>query len=143
VRYHYGALAAAYVLAAIVGAFLGMIALALAAWALFPRDPADRLRVPGAFAGIILGAVAGIVLVDRNRRRGGFSGPKTARSAERESRAAFIFVAVWMGGAGLFQAAERLGNSPGLLAVGGLAFLGGLVYALVRVRRARKAPGED
>lgn len=138
--HHHGALAGAFVLSALIGAFVGAIAVHFAAWALFAGTHFAALARHGWLAGLVLGAAAGIALVERNRRRGGFSGPKSARSAERENRAAAVFVAVWIGGIVLSSMAERMQDSPGLLALGGLLFLGGLVFALVRARRARKAP---
>lgn len=138
--HHHGALAAAFVFSALIGAFAGALVLHFVAWALFPGTHFARLAPLGGLAGTVLGAAAGIALVERNRRRGGFSGPKSARSAERENRAAMVFVAVWIGGIVLALMAERMKDSPGLLALGGFLFLGGLVFALVRARRARKAP---
>lgn len=138
--HHHGALAAAFVFSALIGAFAGTLLLQFIAWALFSGTYFAPLAPHAWLAGMVLGAVAGIALVERNRRRGGFSGPKSARSAERENKAAIVFVAVWIGGIVLSSMAERMKDSPGLLALGGIVFLGGLVYALVRARRARKAP---
>ena len=144
--HHHGALAAAFVLSALIGAFAGSLALQFVAWALF----AGTYLAPHAWlAGMVLGAAAGIALVERNRRRGGFSGPRTAQAARRESGAALVFMAAWFGSMLIFEISDRLrssqgfGGLAGLVGLAGLAWLlGGLVYAFHRSRRARKAPPE-
>jgi hypothetical protein len=145
--HHHGALAAAFVLSALIGAFAGMLVLQFLAWALFAGTHFARLAPHGWLAGMVLGAAAGIALVERNRRRGGFSGPKTAQAAVKESNTALVFIAAWFGGMLFFMISDRLRNSPGfdglagLVGLVGLAWLvGGLVYALHRARRDRKPP---
>jgi hypothetical protein len=147
--HHHGALAAAFVFSALIGAFAGSLALQFVAWALFAGTYFAPLAPHAWLAGMVLGAAAGIALVERNRRRGGFSGPKTAQAARRESGAALVFMAAWFGSMLILEISERLRSSPGfgglagLVSLAGLVWLvGGLVYALLRARRARKAPPE-
>jgi len=145
--HHHGALAAAFVFSALIGAFAGAIVLHFVGWALFPGTHFARLAPHGGLAGMVLGAAAGIALVERNRRRGGFSGPKTAKAAAKETKTALVFLAAWFGSMLVFAISDRMRNSPGF---GGLAWLvdlvalgsllGGLVYTLYRARRDRKPP---
>lgn len=145
--HHHGALAAAFAFSALIGAFAGALVLRFVAWALFAGTHFAHLAPHGWLAGMVLGAAAGIALVERNRRRGGFSGPKTAQAAVKETNTALVFLVAWFGSMLILMVSDRMRKVPGLGEFAGLVdlvglvwLLGGLIYTLHRARRNRKPP---